>query len=271
MRVQACPWCGMYCKFRTTIRELSVLKLQKRVAEAEKIVNYHFQNRDLIVSAITHPSAVEGKPVSASYERLEFLGDSVLGAMVATDLFEMFPQMDEGELTTLKVSLVSGSTLSKVGEEIGIGPLIVFGESEKGTGARGMHSALENVYESIVGALYLDAGYDVTHDFVTRTLRPYMKPSLAKKPISPKSQLQEVTQRDLRCAPEYKLVGEEGPAHKPTFTSVVLVEGRRVGRGKGSSKKESESEAALDALVNMGYSKPEAGANSDAESETSEH
>ncbi|MDD5799836.1 MAG: ribonuclease III [Coriobacteriales bacterium] len=229
------------------------MKLQSRVAEAEKIVNHHFEDRNLIVSAITHPSAVEGKPVSASYERLEFLGDSVLGAMVATDLFELFPQMDEGELTTLKVSLVSGFTLSKVADQIGIGPLIVFGESEKGTGARGMHSALENVYESIVGALYLDAGYDVTHDFVSRTLRPYMKPEIAKKPISPKSRLQEVTQRDLRCAPEYKLVGEEGPAHKPTFTSVVFVDGRRVGRGKGSSKKESESEAALDALQNLGY------------------
>lgn len=229
------------------------MKLRERVAAAEKIVNHHFENRDLIVSAITHPSAVEGKPVSASYERLEFLGDSVLGAIVATDLFEKFPGMDEGELTTLKVSLVSGFTLSQVGEEIGIGPLIVFGESEKGTGARGMHSALENVYESIVGALYLDAGYETTHEFVSRTLSPYMKPGLATKPLNPKSRLQEVTQRDLKCAPEYKLVSEEGPAHKPVFTSVVFVDGRRVGRGKGASKKESEGAAALDALENLGY------------------
>lgn len=227
--------------------------MHERVAEAERIVNHHFENRDLIVSALTHPSAVEGRPVSASYERLEFLGDSVLGAMVATDLFEKFPGMDEGELTTLKVSLVSGFTLSKVAGDLGIGPLIRFGESEKGTEARGLHSALENVYESIVGALYLDAGYDVTHEFVSRTLRDYMKPGLATRPLSPKSRLQEVTQRDLRCAPEYKLVGEEGPAHKPTFTSVVFVDGRRVGRGKGSSKKESESMAALDALANLGY------------------
>ena len=80
-----------------------------------------------------------------------------------------------------------------------------------------------------------------------------MSPQIAKRPLSPKSRLQEVTQRDLRCAPEYKLVGEEGPAHKPTFTSVVFVDGARVGRGSGSSKKESESEAALDALRRMGY------------------
>jgi ribonuclease-3 len=173
--------------------------------------------------------------------------------MVATDLYEKFPAMDEGELTRLKISLVSGATLSVVAEELGIGQLIVFGESEKGTGARGMHSALENVYESIVGALYLDAGYGVTHDFVHRTLEPYMTPEIARKPISPKSRLQEVTQRDMKCAPEYKLVGEEGPAHAPTFTTVVLVDGKRVGRGVGSSKKESESVAAENALMNLGY------------------
>ena len=126
-----------------------------------------------------------------------------------------------------------------------------------GTGARGMHSALENVYESIVGALYLDAGFDVTHDFVLRTLEPHMSPELARKPISPKSRIQEVVQRDMHCAPEYKLLGEEGPAHDPTFTSVVMVDGRRVGKGQGSSKKSSESAAAADALVRMGYNAAE--------------
>ena len=96
------------------------------------------------------------------------------------------------------------------------------------------------MYESVVGALYLDAGYDVTHEFVQRTLGPHMVPELAERPVSPKSRLQEITQRELRCAPEYKLEGEKGPAHSPTFTSVVLVEGRRMGRGTGSSKKEAE-------------------------------
>jgi ribonuclease-3 len=228
------------------------LKLHQRISAVEKIVDHRFSDTQLITSAITHPSAVEGQPVSASYERLEFLGDSILGAMVASDLFARFPQMDEGELTRLKISLVSGATLSEVSQELGIGPLIVFGESEKGTGSRGMHSALENVYESVVGALYLDAGYEKTHEFVQRTLSPYMVPERALRPISPKSRLQEVTQRDYKCAPEYKLVGEEGPAHLPTFTSVVFVDGARMGRGTGSSKKESESAAALDALRNLG-------------------
>lgn len=227
------------------------MKTSERIAEVERICGHKFANRDLITSAITHPSAVEGKPVSASYERLEFLGDSILGAIIATEVFERFPQMDEGELTRLKISLVSGEMLSKVAGDLGIGPLIIVGESEKGTGARGMHSALENVYEAIVGALYLDAGYDETHRFVMETVFPHISPKLAERPISPKSRLQEVTQRDLRCAPEYKLVAEEGPAHDPTFTSVVLVDGRRIGRGKGSSKKGSETAAALDALERL--------------------
>lgn len=223
----------------------------ERIEHIERICNHTFANRELITAAITHPSAVEHLPVSASYERLEFLGDSILGAIVATDLFERFRDMDEGKLTRLKISLVSGKTLSQVSEELGIGECIVFGESEKGTGARGLHAALENVYESVVGALYLDGGYDVTHEFVSRTLGPHMVPELAERPVSPKSRLQEITQREMRCAPEYRLEGEQGPAHSPTFTSVVLVEGRRVGRGVGSSKKEAESVAAADAIARL--------------------
>ena len=96
----------------------------------------------------------------------------------------------------------------------------------------------------------------MTHDFVLRTLEPHMSLELARKPISPKSRIQEVVQRDMHCAPE-QAPGEEGPAHDPTFTSVVMVDGRRVGKGQGSSKKSSESAAAADALVRMGYNAPE--------------
>lgn len=227
------------------------MSLRTTIEKTEELLGHHFANHDLVVSAITHPSAVEGRPVSASYERLEFLGDSILGAMVATDLFERFPDMDEGELTRLKISLVSGETLSEVARSLGIGELIVFGESEKGTGSRGMHSALENVYESLVGALYLDAGYDVCHEFVRRTLSPHMTPERASIPESPKSRLQEITQRDLHLAPVYKLLASEGPAHSPTFTAAVLVGGVRMGRGVGSSKKDAETAAASDAIERL--------------------
>ncbi len=227
--------------------------LHQRLVAAEEIVGHQFADQRLLSSAITHPSAVEGRPVSASYERLEFLGDSIVGALVATELFERFPHMDEGELTRLKISLVSGPMLSEVASELGIDTLIVFGESEKGTGARGMRSALENVYEALVGALYLDGGYSAAHDFVRRTLGPKITPEVAAKPLSPKSQLQEATQRDLHCAPIYKLEASHGPAHAPTFVAAVLVDGRRVGRGEGGTKKEAQSRAAADALIRLGY------------------
>lgn len=230
--------------------------MHERVAEAERICGHHFADQTLVERALTHPSAAENQPVWVSYERLEFLGDSVLGAVVACDLYERFPELDEGELTQLKISLVSGRMLSEVARELGFAPLIVMGESELGTGARGMRSALENVYEAMVGALFLEGGMDLARDFVVASLEPRMTPSLAKRPISPKSRLQEVAQRETHAAPEYRLVGEEGPAHDPTFTSVVLVGGARAGRGQGATKKASEAAAAADALVRMGFAEP---------------
>ncbi len=226
-----------------------------KVRAIQEICGHMFENRELIESAITHPSAAEGLPVSASYERLEFLGDSVLGAIVAESLFKSFPQFDEGKLTRLKISLVSGETLSEVGAEIGLADCIIFGASEAGTGARGLHSALENVYEALVGALYLDGGRAVAEDFIMRTLKPHLATERAERPSNPKSFLQECIQRDKAEPPVYKVVGTAGPAHSPTFTSVVFVGGVRAGRGEGSSKKEAEAAAARDALERLGFTK----------------
>lgn len=227
------------------------MALSERLTRAQEILGHEFNNKVLLRAALTHPSAVEGQPVSASYERLEFLGDSILGAVVARSLFESYPEFDEGKLTRLKVSLVSGATLSEVSHELGIDDIIIFGASETGTGARGLHSALENVYESLVGALYLDAGFDEARRFVLDTLGPLVDSHKALRPVSPKSRLQELTQRDLHCGPEYKVVAEEGPAHAPTYTAVAIVQGVRVGRGKGPTKKAAEAEAAHHAILRL--------------------
>ena len=221
--------------------------ISEKLALAEQICGHKFHDRDLLQSAITHPSAVEGQPVTASYERLEFLGDSILGSIVALALYQAYPQFDEGRLTRLKVSLVSGQMLSEVGQELGIDQCIIFGASETGTGARGLHSALENVYESLVGALFLD------EDFTTRPLEPHLAADRAERPSNPKSYLQECVQSDHHEPPAYKLVGTGGTAHEPIFTAVVLVDGARQGKGTGPSKKKAEAAAALDALERMGY------------------
>ncbi len=229
------------------------MSISEKLAAAENICGHVFTDKTLLRSAITHPSAEEVEPVSASYERLEFLGDSILGSIVALTLFRTYENLDEGKLTRLKVSLVSGATLSEVGQELGIDQVIILGASEQGTGARGMHSALENVYESLVGALYLDGGWEAAEAFIMRTLKPHLAADRAEHPSNPKSFLQECVQSDRMDPPSYKVVGEDGPAHLPTFTAVAIVDGVRQGRGTGSSKKEAEAAAALDALERMGY------------------
>lgn len=229
------------------------MPVSERIQRAQEICAYEFKDKTLLRCALTHPSAVEGEPVGASYERLEFLGDSILGAIVADALYKSYPQFDEGRLTRLKVSLVSGATLSEVGDALGIGECIIFGASETGTGARGLHSALENVYESLVGALYLDGGRDAAEQFIKRTLAPHVAAERAERPENPKSYLQECVQAERMETPSYKIVGTDGPAHDPTFTAVVLIDGARRGKGSGSSKKEAETEAARDALERMGY------------------
>ena len=223
------------------------------IARAQQILGHEFRDTTLLVSALTHPSAVESEPVWHSYERLEFLGDSILGAIIATDVFTRYRDMDEGQLSKLKIALTSGPTLTKVANDLGLGECIRFGPSELGTDSRGMRSALENVFEAVVGALYLDAGFDVAHDFIVRVLEPHCTRDLIRTSENPKSRLQELLQAKYRMGPTYELVSQDGPAHTPTFTSKVYLGERCLGEGSGTSRKRAESaaaEVALDTLKN---------------------
>lgn len=224
---------------------------EEAVEEVERIVGYTFHDKGLIMAAITHPSAAEESSPVHNYERLEFLGDSILGAVVAEFLFERYPGVGEGGLTRMKVSLVSGATLSQVASEHGFDGVIVFGESETGSDRRGLHSALENVYESVVAALYLDGGIGVACAWVERTLSPYVKEELAIEPENPKSALQELLQAHQKH-PEYEIVGTDGPPHDRVFFAQVTVDGEVKGEGEGHSKKEAEAEAAKVALSAYG-------------------
>jgi ribonuclease-3 len=221
---------------------------REKLDRAQQILGYRFNQERYLLSAITHPSAVEGKPVKYSYERLEFLGDSILGAVVADAAFHRFPEIDEGGLTRIKVALVSGETLSKVADELGFADFIIFGSSERGTGRRGLHSALENVYEAVVAALYLDGGMETVKEFIARTLLDHMDISMAKEPENPKSVLQERLQED-GITPTYKLIETQGPPHDRTFVTQVFAGVKALARGVGRTKKESESHAARTALT----------------------
>ena len=214
-------------------------------------------NERYLLSAITHPSAIEGKPVKYSYERLEFLGDSILGALVAEAAFHAYPDLDEGGLTRIKVSLVSGASLSRIAENLGFADFIIFGQSEQGTGRRGLNSALENVYEAVVAALYLDGGLEPARTFVKRTLITQMSASMATEPENPKSALQEKLQEE-GITPTYKLVETQGPPHDRTFITQVYAGLQALASGVGRTKKESESQAAASALDMLLGNTPEA-------------
>ena len=224
---------------------------RRNLDEAQRILGYRFKQERFLLSAITHPSATEGKSVKYSYERLEFLGDSILGAIVASIAFDRFHDLDEGGLTRIKVALVAGSSLAEVAEGLGFADVIVFGSSETGTGRRGLHSALENVYEAVVAALFLDGGVNAAIRFVSDTLIPRMSIDLAKEPENPKSALQEKLQVD-GITPTYKLVETQGPPHDRTFVAQVFAGSQGLARGTGRTKKEAESQAAKSTLARLG-------------------
>ncbi len=224
---------------------------REKYEKAEQIIQHTFENEQFLLSAITHPSAAEGRSVRYSYERLEFLGDSILGAIVASRAFDCYHELDEGGLTRIKVALVSGTSLASVAEGLGFADVIIFGSSETGTGRRGLHSALENVYEAIVAALYLDGGIEVAEGFVERTLMDRMSLDLAKEPENPKSALQEKLQED-GITPTYRLVETQGPPHDRTFVAQVFAGEHGLAQGTGRTKKEAESQAAKSTLARLG-------------------
>jgi ribonuclease-3 len=221
-----------------------------KLTQAEQILEHTFTDRSLLERALTHPSAAQNDTTNNSYERLEFLGDAILGAIISQTLYERFAQMDEGGMTRLKVSLVSGTTLSKLADELGIGRLITFGSSEHGTGKRGLTSALENCLEALVAALTLDAGYEQAKQWVQKTFKPLIGEVLANEPENPKSALQELLQAD-HITPTYDVTGSSGPPHDRLFTAEVLAAGKVLGSGSGHSKKDAENKAAHNALLHL--------------------
>ena len=224
---------------------------QTKLERAQKIVGRTFENTQYLLSAITHPSATEGRAVKFSYERLEFLGDSILGALVANAAFHQFPELDEGGLTRIKVALVSGASLSEVAEKLGFADVIVFGSSETGTGRRGLHSALENVYEAVVAALFLDGGIDAAWAFVDRTLMPkHVAGSRARAGESQERPAGEAAggRHHAHLSGWWR---PQGPPHDRTFVAQVYAGDKGLAQGVGRTKKEAESQAARSTLARL--------------------
>lgn len=222
----------------------------ERLLSAQGIIGHDFTDVALLDAALTHPSYAEESNGSVGYERLEFLGDAVLGLVVVEECYRRFPDLSEGVMTKIKIAVVSGNVLTASAEELGLAPLLLLGEGERRNAGRGRASALENAFEAIVGAIYLDGGYEAARAFVLRTLGERIVPEIAVDEEHPKSALLELVQSRGHSA-VFSIESSEGPPHDRVFNASVSVDGKLLGKGSGRSKKEAEMNAAAAALVKL--------------------
>ena len=224
----------------------------------EARLNYRFKDVALAVQALTHSSAKD-KDLPCN-ERLEFLGDAILGQVVSEYLYQNFPGYQEGDLSTMKSIIVSAKTLAEKSRELDLDRIIILGRglAEKRNLPR---SILCDAFEAVIAALYLDGGFDVARDFVLVNLRIKVDQILKDEhEKNYKSLLQDFAQRNMSAIPAYRVVKEEGPDHKKMFQVIVELGGKQYGPSWGSNKKEAEQRAAKDALKELGLLAVEAGA-----------
>jgi len=209
-----------------------------------------FINKDLEFVVYTHRSFLnENKSVVESNERMEFLGDSILSFVVSTHIYNQFPHMKEGELTSLRSVLTNTQTLYLVSEKLNLGAKLNMSKGEEDGGGRTNKTILANTYEAVVGGLYLDAGIDQARQFITSTILDNQNEFIDQQGLKdPKSKLQEYMQERFKVSPDYRILNEEGPDHNKIYTSGVFLNGDEVSKGSGHSKQEAEKDAAQKAL-----------------------
>ncbi len=217
----------------------------------QETLGISFSSAALLKQALVHSSFTNENPAfgMGHNERLEFLGDAVLGLIVAGKIYQAFPDVSEGEMTRLRAALVKRDTLARVSQTINLGEFLYLGKGEESSGGRGKPANLAGALEAVIAAIYLDRGFDDTRDVVMRLLEEEWKKVTGNKTDADfKSRLQEVVQSRFQVTPVYRLVGESGPDHDKSFDTEVVAAGRVLGRGIGKSKKLAEMEAARSAL-----------------------
>jgi ribonuclease-3 len=220
-------------------------------APFEKTIGVKFQNPGLLLEALTHRSYLNEYPGGElkHNERLEFLGDAVLELLVSEELFAQFPAEPEGQLTVLRAALVNYQILARVAEKIKLQDFILMSRGERKDTGRAREVILANAIEAVIGAIYLDRGFEKIRPFVQKFVMVNLAEVLKTKSYKDaKSELQEVVQEKLRVTPTYRVMGEEGPAHKRTFIMGVYFGDKFIAKGEGPSKQDAEIEAARNAL-----------------------
>lgn len=219
------------------------------IKDLEEAIGYHFHNISLLQNALTHSSYANERWHNSllSNERLEFLGDSILGMLVAEYLFRTFPDRPEGELTRMRADMVCEKTLAKVANTIGLGEHLLLGHGEEQGGGRTRNSILADAMESVIAACFLDGGMEASLRFIQRFILVEV-PVTKLRNADYKTQLQELVQQKRNQTLSYTLVGQSGPDHDKHFDVDVALNGKHVGHGSGSSKKRAEQDAARDAI-----------------------
>ena len=219
------------------------------VNELENAIGYRFQNIMLLQNALTHSSYANEcwHDSLRSNERLEFLGDSILGMVVAEDLYNRFPKRPEGELTKMRADMVCEQALADIAEKLDLGKHLLLGRGEEQTGGRNRASILADAVESVIAASFLDGGMEAAKAFIEKFVLCDV-PSKQPNNMDFKTALQEKVQKRKDQALTYELLSESGPDHAKTFEVAVLMNGKTWGIGTGSSKKRAEQAAAKSAL-----------------------
>lgn len=226
---------------------------KKRMEAFQQDNGIFFSNESVLYEAFTHSSYVNEHRRKAfiDNERLEFLGDAVLELAVSNYLFDRYPKMTEGELTKLRASIVCEPSLVHLANELKLGTYILLGKGEENTGGRQRPALLADVFEALVGALYLDKGLEPVIALLEKVMFPKVEIGAFSKVTDYKSQLQELVQQDNAGQLKYDIIDEKGPAHNRVFVSQVSLDGQALGEGSGRSKKEAEQQAAQLAIVKL--------------------
>ena len=215
-------------------------------------VEHSFIDKHLFHLSLTHSSWVNesNNRDCQSNERLEFLGDAVIDAVIAQSLYEKYPDFTEGDLTKLRSNIVSGVSLAKVARELGLGNHLLLGKGEETSGGRNKDSNLANAFEALVGALFLDRGYSAASQFILQNLNIESPDTRGMKSHNDsKTDLQTLVQSKTSLTPVYELISKDGPDHDPTFIVEVRVEDKVMGTGVGTSINKAEMKAAANALT----------------------
>lgn len=229
------------------------------ISKLEKTLGVEFRNKDLLRTALTHRSYINENPppaggVGENNERMEFLGDAVLELVITEFLYEKFPEKPEGELTNLRASLVNANILGKITAGLGINDFLLLSRGEARDVGRARQIILANAFEAIVGAIYLDSGYDAAKSFILRVLEPQVPEILEKKLYKDaKSLFQEEAQERVGITPSYEVIKEWGPDHDKHFIVGVYLEKELIAEGEGASKQEAQQQAAHAALKSKNW------------------